>query len=195
MKQKRARSQLSCTACRQGKLRCNRATPCDQCTKRSKESACSYLPPKTKSKGPQDVKSRIHHLEQLVVDLMNSRSSNDNDTTTSSGESNNTAVSVRDSPPTLTSESSRSATRSLSEPEKTQSEVTPPYSEDGNSPKKQHQHEAPQQLESFGHLRISRDETRYVNHGVKDMSQQTLDSVSILRPQLSCGVAVLFVGQ
>ncbi|KAG9953413.1 hypothetical protein KCU85_g1283, partial [Aureobasidium melanogenum] len=68
---------------------------------------------------------------------MNSRSSNDNDTTTSSGESNNTA------------------------PEKTQSEVTPPYSEDGNSPKKQHQHEAPQQLESFGHLRISRDETSY----------------------------------
>ncbi|KAI4746489.1 hypothetical protein E4T50_03188 [Aureobasidium sp. EXF-12298] len=59
------------------------------------------------------------------------------------------------------SDSSRSATRSLSEPEKTQSEVTPPYSEDGNSPAKQHQHEAPHQLESFGHLRISKDGTSY----------------------------------
>jgi hypothetical protein len=196
LKKKRARSQLSCTACRQGKLRCNRATPsCDQCTKRSKESACSYLPPKTKSRGPQDVKSRIHHLEQLVVDLMNSRPSNGNDTTTSSENSNSAAISVRESPPTLQSDSSRSATRSLSEPEKTQFEVTPPYSEDGNSPAKQHQHEAPHQLESFGHLRISKDGTRYVSNGVKSMNQQTLGSGSILHPQLFCDVAVLFVDQ
>lgn len=171
-KQKRARSQLSCTACRQGKLRCNRATPCDQCIKRSKDSACSYLPPKTKSRGPQDVKSRIHHLEQLVVDLMNSRSSNDNATTTSSGRSNSTAASVRESPSTLHSDSSRSATRDPSEADKTLPEVTPPYSEDGNSPTKQHQLEAPQQLDSFGHLKITRDGTRYVRDEVKSTNNR-----------------------
>lgn len=194
-KQKRARSQLSCTACRQGKLRCNRATPCDQCIKRSKDSACSYLPPKTRSRGPQDVKSRIHHLEQLVVDLMNSRSSNDNATTTSSGRSNSTAVSVRESPSTLQSDSSRSATRDLFEADKTLPEVTPPYSEDGNSPIKQHQHEAPQQLDSFGHLRITRDGTRYVSNGVKSTSQQTLSGIPTLQPQLFYDIAMSTVEQ
>jgi len=159
MKQKRARSQLSCTACRHGKLRCNRAAPCDQCIKRSKESACSYLPPAAKARAPQDVKGRIQHLEQLVVDLMNSRSSDGTGTTTNSGRSNSTAASIGDLPTTSRSDFSRSDTQSSSEAEKAQNRVTPPYSED-NSPARQHLPEA--QVESLGHLRISKEGTRYV---------------------------------
>lgn len=161
MKQKRARSQLSCTACRHGKLRCNRAAPCDQCIKRSKESACSYLPPAAKARAPQDVKGRIQHLEQLVVDLMNSRSSDGTGTTTNSGRSNSTAVSIGDFPATSRSDFSRSDTQGSSEAEKAQNEVTPPYSEE-NSPEAQ--------VESLGHLRISKEGTRYVAEDTESLT-------------------------
>ncbi|KAF2479386.1 fungal-specific transcription factor domain-containing protein, partial [Neohortaea acidophila] len=72
-KQKRARSQLSCTPCRQGKLKCNRQQDpaCDQCIKRNRESACLFVPPPVKHKQAQNVKGRIRQLESLVVDLMN----------------------------------------------------------------------------------------------------------------------------
>jgi hypothetical protein len=180
MRQKRARSQLSCTACRHGKLRCNRAAPCDQCIKRSKESACSYLPPAAKVKSPQDVKGRIQHLEQLVVDLMNSRSSNSNGTMTSSARSNSTATSTGENPTTSQSDHSPPITRIPSETYKAHTEITPPYS-DENSPIMQHQQEAQQQLESFGHLRISKEGTRYVIEDSKDPRQQSLDGVSSRR--------------
>ncbi|KAF2719447.1 hypothetical protein K431DRAFT_228699, partial [Polychaeton citri CBS 116435] len=73
LRQKRARSQLSCTPCRQGKLKCNRERDpaCDQCIKRGRESACIYVPPPAKNKPSQNVKGRIRQLETLVVDLMN----------------------------------------------------------------------------------------------------------------------------
>lgn len=73
LKQKRARSQLSCTPCRAGKLKCNREhdPACDQCIKRNRESSCVYLPPPAKHKPTQNVKGRIRQLESLVVDLMN----------------------------------------------------------------------------------------------------------------------------
>lgn len=73
LKQKRARSQLSCTPCRQGKLKCNRQhdPACDQCIKRNRESACVFLPPPVKNKPAQNVKGRIRQLESMVVDLMN----------------------------------------------------------------------------------------------------------------------------
>lgn len=71
LKQKRARSQLSCTPCRQGKLKCNRQHPaCDQCIKRTRETSCIYVPPPVKNKPAQNVKGRIRQLENLVVDLM-----------------------------------------------------------------------------------------------------------------------------
>jgi hypothetical protein len=177
MRQKRARSQLSCTACRHGKLRCNRAAPCDQCTKRNKESACSYLPPAAKVRAPQDVKGRIQHLEQLVVDLMNSRSSSGNGTTTSSGRSNSTAPSTEGFPTTSQSDLSHSDTQGSSEADKAQTEATPPYSED-DSPVMQHPQEA-QQLESFGHLRISKEGTRYVTEDTKSSSLHPSDDVSL----------------
>jgi hypothetical protein len=69
-RQKRARTQLSCTPCRTGKLKCDRASPCEPCVKRGREAACIYPPPPVKSK-PTNVKGRIRQLESLVVDLMN----------------------------------------------------------------------------------------------------------------------------
>ncbi|KAK7520384.1 fungal-specific transcription factor domain-containing protein [Phyllosticta citriasiana] len=72
----RVRPQLSCIPCRKGKLKCNRAHPaCDQCVKRSREPACNYVPPPPKEKGrkAKDMRSRIRHLEALVVDLMNGK--------------------------------------------------------------------------------------------------------------------------
>jgi hypothetical protein len=182
MRQKRARSQLSCTACRHGKLRCNRAAPCDQCTKRNKESACSYLPPAAKVKGPQDVKGRIQHLEQLVVDLMNSRSSNGNGTIINDGRSSSTATSVGDNLTTSQSDHSPLNTQASSEVHKAHTEISPPYS-DENSPVMQHPLEAQQQLESLGHLRISKEGTRYVNEDYQAPRQQSLDFVSFRRPR------------
>ncbi|KAI7483890.1 hypothetical protein KC351_g4835, partial [Hortaea werneckii] len=71
LKQKRARSQLSCTPCRHGKLKCNREKPaCDQCGKRNRSEQCIYVPPPVKSRQPQNVKGRIRQLEELVVGLM-----------------------------------------------------------------------------------------------------------------------------
>ncbi|KAF2805332.1 uncharacterized protein BDZ99DRAFT_480714 [Mytilinidion resinicola] len=75
---KRARPQLSCIPCRQGKLKCNRLHPiCDQCQKRSREASCSYLPPPTRQKQTQNMKGRIKNLESLVVTLMNSKDTQD----------------------------------------------------------------------------------------------------------------------
>jgi hypothetical protein len=72
LKQKRARSQLSCTPCRVGKLKCNRERPaCDQCIKRSRQTSCFYVPPPVRHKPSQNVKGRIKQLENLVVGLMN----------------------------------------------------------------------------------------------------------------------------
>ena len=71
--QKRARTQLSCTLCRQGKLKCNKSHPaCDQCLKRSRGPSCIYLAPAARNKSTENVKGRIKNLERLVVDLMNS---------------------------------------------------------------------------------------------------------------------------
>ncbi|PSN70365.1 hypothetical protein BS50DRAFT_488478 [Corynespora cassiicola Philippines] len=71
---KRARPQLSCTPCRQGKLKCNREHPvCDQCAKRSKHDACHYVPPPPKNRQAQNMRGRIKNLESLVVNLINQK--------------------------------------------------------------------------------------------------------------------------
>jgi hypothetical protein len=68
---KRARPQLSCTPCRQGKLKCDRANPvCDQCAKRSRHAECKYMPPPPKNKQAQNMRGRIRNLESLVVNLI-----------------------------------------------------------------------------------------------------------------------------
>jgi hypothetical protein len=76
-KQQRARQQLSCTACRAGKLKCNRRSPCDQCEKRSKGDACYYLTAPPKKKQNRNTKDRIAQLEGLVVQLMSRDEPND----------------------------------------------------------------------------------------------------------------------
>ncbi|KAF1952615.1 hypothetical protein CC80DRAFT_571747 [Byssothecium circinans] len=71
---KRARPQLSCVPCRQGKLKCNREQPiCDQCTKRSRHDVCQYVPPPPKNKQAQNMRGRIRNLESLVVNLINQK--------------------------------------------------------------------------------------------------------------------------
>ncbi|GAD93786.1 conserved hypothetical protein [Paecilomyces variotii No. 5] len=69
----RNRPQLSCTACRRRKLKCDRKEPCDNCTRRSEHSLCTYLPfnaAQRQSKGLSRPRSRIGRLETLVTDLI-----------------------------------------------------------------------------------------------------------------------------
>ncbi|ORY67198.1 uncharacterized protein BCR38DRAFT_152811 [Pseudomassariella vexata] len=80
-KKPRNRIRFSCTICREKKLKCDRALPCDQCLKRSIQDSCEYVPylfPKSSTRlsrassrvrSTPDVASlqhRLHHLEQLV---------------------------------------------------------------------------------------------------------------------------------
>ncbi|KAF2467236.1 uncharacterized protein BDR25DRAFT_376125 [Lindgomyces ingoldianus] len=78
---KRARPQLSCTPCRQGKLKCNREHPvCDQCSKRSRHESCKYVPPPPRNKQAQNMRGRIRNLETLVVNLINQKTHEQGDT-------------------------------------------------------------------------------------------------------------------
>lgn len=134
LRQKRARSQLSCIPCRNGKLKCNRIhePACDQCIKRNREDACAWAPPPAKGKNTQNVKGRIRQLECLVVDLMNQQKGNgktirheDNDSTES---------------------------RAVAEP-------TPPSSDEYDSLPRREDLEC---AKPFGQMRISKNEISYV---------------------------------
>ncbi|GLA66179.1 hypothetical protein AtubIFM55763_010906 [Aspergillus tubingensis] len=76
---KRNRVPLSCAPCRQRKLKCNRAQPCENCIKRGDATSCSYAqanvrkknpPPLSASSSPDDMQNRIDRLENLVLSLM-----------------------------------------------------------------------------------------------------------------------------
>ncbi|GIZ39942.1 hypothetical protein CKM354_000330300 [Cercospora kikuchii] len=77
---KRNRVPLSCGPCRHRKLKCNRAHPCDNCSKRGDTANCSYATPGGRKKGagvganasPDDMQNRIDRLEGLVLSLMTS---------------------------------------------------------------------------------------------------------------------------
>src|ERR1700722_16076359 len=104
---KRARPQLSCTPCRQGKLKCNRVHPvCDQCIKRSREVACLYVPPPPRNKQTQNMRGRIRNLEGLVVNLMNQKSSSSqvsysgSEPSTASQKEGDESPAARSAPPT-----------------------------------------------------------------------------------------------
>lgn len=157
LKQKRARSQLSCTPCRQGKLKCNRQHPaCDQCIKRSRETSCLYVPPPVKNKPAQNVKGRIRQLENLVVDLMTqsqqqkqvaSRSSGDGERRLSNGDP---------------SSAGSRASQPFSQP-------TPPSDNDTSPRYSEQSQQAPgntDDVESatrpLGQMKISKDEISYV---------------------------------
>src|SRR3984957_9783330 len=73
---KRNRVPLSCGPCRHRKLKCNRQSPCDNCTKRGDALSCAYAAPAARKKGsqnhsqsngtPDDMQNRIDRLEGLV---------------------------------------------------------------------------------------------------------------------------------
>lgn len=139
--QKRARQQLSCTACRTGKLKCDRQQPCDQCIKRSKDSLCQYLAPPPKKKLNRNTKERIAHLEGLVVQLMNKdgsiASSSDSiakDSESTNGKSDRSSAATTHSEPSVDSRASPSSG----------SESVPDSSDIG-----------------FGQLKISHGQTEY----------------------------------
>ncbi|RMY58917.1 hypothetical protein D0863_12111 [Hortaea werneckii] len=79
---KRNRIPLSCGPCRHRKLKCNRAHPCDNCSKRGDMQSCSYATAANKKRGapgptgtngtPDDMQNRIDRLEGLVLSLMSS---------------------------------------------------------------------------------------------------------------------------
>nr|POE59043.1 transcription factor lepe [Quercus suber] len=171
LKQKRARSQLSCAPCRTGKLKCNRAhePACDQCIKRSRESSCIYLPPPVKHKPTQNVKGRIRQLESLVVDLMNntSRSSSDGNKTVQTanertGEQDKDPFS-QPTPPSDSDNSPNATDRG------NKSILTPPDDVDSTSP-------------LFGQMKISKDEISYVGEAHWGA---ILNSISELKRELS----------
>ncbi|KIW20184.1 hypothetical protein PV08_00759 [Exophiala spinifera] len=66
----RNRRQLSCTPCRQRKLKCNRGRPCENCVKKNALQACVY--PDFARRGqnkPVKVKERINRLESALLEL------------------------------------------------------------------------------------------------------------------------------
>ncbi|KAF8847325.1 hypothetical protein BDZ45DRAFT_607644 [Acephala macrosclerotiorum] len=89
----RFKPQLSCTFCRNRKLKCDRSMPCENCVKRNLASSCTYvhaslLKDKDKAQvqksssgsgrgeGQKDVQSQVRRLEELVISLMNKTSKN-----------------------------------------------------------------------------------------------------------------------
>jgi hypothetical protein len=70
---KRNRIQLSCTHCRQAKLKCDRERPCLQCVKRGRSSICMFLPPVARKKPMVSMQSRLNHLESVIKDAMASQ--------------------------------------------------------------------------------------------------------------------------
>ncbi|CAK1353996.1 hypothetical protein CB0940_02076 [Cercospora beticola] len=175
LKQKRARSQLSCIPCRQGKLKCNRShdPACDQCIKRSREGQCHYVPPPKKQKANQNVKGRIRQLETLVVDLMNQQSQKQ--AQTQQAES------------TATTQSSATRTPSIESRQGAATQLTPPSDSDDYAPQDGHnghgeaQDDVDSTTKPFGKLRISNGEISYVG---ETHWQAILNGISDLKREL-----------
>lgn len=73
---KRNRTQLSCTNCRQAKLKCDRQKPhCSQCEKKGRASLCSFPSPAARKKPTVSMQNRLKHLESLVKDVMSTEQS------------------------------------------------------------------------------------------------------------------------
>lgn len=60
---KRTRVLLSCAPCRNSKLKCDRATPCGQCIRKSKPDGCLYAPRPEKRKPAKSMAARLKRLE------------------------------------------------------------------------------------------------------------------------------------
>lgn len=66
--QKRNRTQVSCTSCRHGKVKCDRQQPCSQCVRKGRASQCTF--PMPTRKPVVSLRNRLKHLESLVEDAM-----------------------------------------------------------------------------------------------------------------------------
>jgi hypothetical protein len=71
----RNRAQLSCTSCRQSKLKCDRKSPCSQCVRRGRISQCIFPAPVARRKPAISMQNRLKHLESLVKNAMTAQSS------------------------------------------------------------------------------------------------------------------------
>lgn len=69
-RQKRSRVLLSCAPCRFSKLKCDRGTPCLQCTKKAREDLCQYAPKPEKKTAPKSMAARLKRLEGMVRGMM-----------------------------------------------------------------------------------------------------------------------------
>ncbi|PMD40601.1 hypothetical protein L207DRAFT_528925 [Hyaloscypha variabilis F] len=80
----RFKPQLSCTFCRNRKLKCDRQLPCENCVKRNAASTCTYVHGQRErssqvsksNSAPKDVQSQVRHLEELVISLMDKTAKN-----------------------------------------------------------------------------------------------------------------------
>ncbi|KAL4786728.1 hypothetical protein BJX76DRAFT_88080 [Aspergillus varians] len=82
---KRTRVQLSCTACRNRKLKCCRTHPCTNCMKRGEAHSCTFVgrgPRGRSSHGqpsPTHVQDRLQHLENLIMSFAQQKKQEDSD--------------------------------------------------------------------------------------------------------------------
>ncbi|KAE8449401.1 hypothetical protein EG329_008302 [Mollisiaceae sp. DMI_Dod_QoI] len=76
---RRDKPQMSCTICRQKKLKCDRMKPCVNCTKRGQPESCDYIKQESSRGRPAglqetaNVQERVRHLEDMVMTLLNSQ--------------------------------------------------------------------------------------------------------------------------
>ena len=106
---KRNRQPLSCNACRQRKLRCDRQHPCETCVKRGDESSCAYTKGSSSANAKDSsatrikAQDRLRNLEQLVMQMFengsppkNSVSAHTSSTSTGPTSSSDTDGTPRD---------------------------------------------------------------------------------------------------
>lgn len=67
---KRSRVLLSCSHCRNSKLKCDRTQPCGQCVKRGRPGACQYAAKPEKQKPAKSMATRLKRLEGMVRSMM-----------------------------------------------------------------------------------------------------------------------------
>ncbi|TVY12787.1 Pyrrolocin cluster transcription factor fsdR, partial [Lachnellula arida] len=78
---RRDKPQLSCTICRQKKLKCDRVKPCLNCTKRGQAELCDFIKHETSHSRPTiqqgttnfQLQNRVRQLEDMVTTLLNSQ--------------------------------------------------------------------------------------------------------------------------
>ncbi|CZR63237.1 uncharacterized protein PAC_13134 [Phialocephala subalpina] len=138
---RRDKPQMSCTICRQKKLKCDRRKPCFNCTKRGQPGSCDYIkhdlsrPRPARPQGTTNVQDRVRQLEDMVMTLLD-----------------NQIISNQAVPTTEHSPSATSSGGPVTDGGFTQSAAQPPHNQiDTNLPKA-----------SSGHFTRVRDQTNFV---------------------------------